>query len=141
MSNQVGDPRDYKWITVSFLRGTFNRIALMACLQTSQIEKMYEQMSIAVDRDATRLWIINVGDMKPYEREIEFLLSYGWNATRWSPENLNNFVSAWAQREFDVDDKTAAQVTNIVANLTRFNARRKPELLNATTYSVTDYRE
>jgi hypothetical protein len=98
-------------------------------------------MSIAVERESTRLWIINVGDMKPYEREIEFLLTYGWNATRWSPENLNTFVSAWARREFDIDEKTATQVTDIVANLTRFNARRKPELLNATTFSVTDYRE
>lgn len=109
--------------------------------KSSQIEKVYDQMSVAVDREATRLWIVNVGDMKPYEREIEFFLGYGWNATRWSVDNLNAFVTGWAQREFDVSDKAATQIADIVAKLTRFNARRKPELLNATTYSLIDYRE
>lgn len=98
-------------------------------------------MSAAVAYEATRLWILNVGDLKPYEREIEFFLGYGWNATRWDPGNLNTFVTGWAQREFDVPEKTAAQIVNIVANLTRFNARRKPELLSPTTYSLVDYRE
>jgi hypothetical protein len=98
-------------------------------------------MSIAVDREATRLWILNVGDLKPYEREIEFFLGYGWNATRWSPDNLDTFITGWAQREFDLTDKKAAQVTDIVTKLTRFNARRKPELLNSTTFSLIDYRE
>ncbi|KAF9450528.1 glycoside hydrolase family 115 protein [Macrolepiota fuliginosa MF-IS2] len=119
----VGDPRDYKWIGAS------------------QIEKVYEQMSAAVDFDATRLWIVNVGDLKPYEREIEFFLGYGWNATRWNPDNLNTFVTGWAQREFDVPDNTAAQIGDIVANLTRFNARRKPELLDPATFTLIDYRE
>lgn len=109
--------------------------------QTTQIEKVHEQMSLAVDREATRLWILNVGDLKPYEREIEFFLTYGWNATRWSSNNLNTFVTSWAQREFDVSEQMATQVTDIVAKLTRYNARRKPELLNATTYSLIDYRE
>lgn len=114
---------------------------LMVPPKSSQIEKVYDQMSVAVDREATRLWIVNVGDMKPYEREIEFFLGYGWNATRWSADNLNAFVTGWAQREFDVSDKAATQIADIVAKLTRFNARRKPELLNATTYSLIDYRE
>ncbi|KAF5375395.1 hypothetical protein D9615_007918 [Tricholomella constricta] len=119
----VGDPRDYKWIT------------------SSQIPKIYEQMSIAVDREATRLWILNVGDLKPYERETEFFISLGWNATRWSPDNLNTYVSSWAQREFAVSPTVANTLVDILGNLTRFNARRKPELLNTTTYSLINYRE
>ncbi|KAJ7866061.1 hypothetical protein B0H14DRAFT_2347693 [Mycena olivaceomarginata] len=119
----VGTPRDYKWIA------------------SSQISKIHEQMSIAIDRDATRLWVLNVGDLKPMERETEFFISYGWNATRWNADNLDTFVSSWAKREFDVSDSDAAAVTDIVANLTRFNARRKPELLNSTTFSLINYRE
>ncbi|KAK7046476.1 GH115-C domain-containing protein [Favolaschia claudopus] len=119
----VGSPRDYKWIT------------------SSQISKIYEQMSIAIDRDATRIWVLNVGDMKPYERETEFFITMGWNASRWNPDNLDTFVSSWAKREFDMSDSDALTVTNIIANLTRFNARRKPELLNSTTFSLVNYRE
>lgn len=102
---------------------------------------MHEQLSIAVDRDATRLWILNVGDLKPYERETEFFLNYGWNSTRWASDNLNTYVSSWAQREFDVTPAVADTVVDIIGNLTRFNARRKPELLNTTTYSLINYRE
>lgn len=98
-------------------------------------------MSLAVQRQATDLWIVNVGDLKPCEREIEFLLSYGWNSTRWTHDNLDTFVSGWAAREFDLSKQDADLVTNIVGNLTRWNARRKPELLNSTTYSLINYRE
>lgn len=98
-------------------------------------------MSLAVDRNATRIWIVNVGDLKPYELGTEFFITYGWNATRWSPLNLDSFVSAWAQREFGLASGDAAVVAEIVGNVTRWNARRKPELLNGTTYSLTDYRE
>lgn len=98
-------------------------------------------MSIAVQRQATDLWIVNVGDLKPYERETEFFLSYGWNSSRWTHDNLDTFVSSWAQREFDLSQQDADLVTNIVGNLTRWNARRKPELLNGTTFSLINYRE
>ncbi len=98
-------------------------------------------MSIAVERNASRLWIVNVGDLKPYEREIEFFLNYGWDAPAWNPDNLDTFVTSWAQREFALSDENALAVSGIVANLTRFNSRKKPELLNSTTYSLVYYRE
>ena len=98
-------------------------------------------MSHAVERQATRIWIVNVGDLKPYEMSTEFFLNYGWNASRWSYYNLDDFVSAWAVREFDVDASTAGTITEIIANVTRWNSRRKPELWNGTTYSLTNYRE
>ena len=79
--------------------------------------------------------------MKPYERETEFFLTYAWNTTEWNNLNLDSFVEGWAQRDLGVDAKDARVVTEIVGNLTRWNARKKPELLNSTTYSVTNYRE
>ncbi|KAI0742887.1 hypothetical protein C8Q80DRAFT_1191287 [Daedaleopsis nitida] len=119
----VGDPRDYKWIT------------------SSQIEKTFDQMSTAVARDANTIWILNVGDLKPYEMHSEFFLTLGWDASKWTPSNLHTFVTSWAQREFDLSPSDAAAVAGIVGNVTRHNARRKPELWNSTTYSLTNYRE
>ena len=98
-------------------------------------------MSIAVDRNAVRVWVLNVGDLKPYERETEFFLTYAYDSTKWSAFNLDDFVTSWAKREFDVSDEDANSIATIVANVTRFNANRKPELLNSTLYSVTNYRE
>ncbi|KAF7321993.1 GH115-C domain-containing protein [Mycena kentingensis (nom. inval.)] len=120
----VGDPRDYKWIA------------------SSQIQKIFEQLSIAVDREATRLWMLNVGDLKPNEREMEFFLTYAYDSAIWTPDNLGTFVSAWAQRDFaGISEEDAEAVVGIVADLTRWNMRRKPELLNGTTYSLVNYRE
>ncbi|EKM52378.1 glycoside hydrolase family 115 protein [Phanerochaete carnosa HHB-10118-sp] len=119
----VGDPRDFKWIT------------------SSQLSKTYEEMSLTVDREATRIWIVNVGDLKPYEMDIEFFLTLGWNASIWNPNNVASFVNSWAEREFGMSTEDAATVASILANVTRFNARRKPELLNSTVYSLVNYRE
>ncbi|EPQ55955.1 hypothetical protein GLOTRDRAFT_121307 [Gloeophyllum trabeum ATCC 11539] len=119
----VGGPRSYKWIT------------------TTQISKIYEQMSLAVDREATRIWIVNVGDLKPYELNIEFFITLGYNSSVWNPDNLDSFVTRWAEREFDVPASTALQVTGMIGNTTRMTARRIPELMNSTVYTLTDYRE
>ncbi|KAJ3551132.1 hypothetical protein NM688_g4903 [Phlebia brevispora] len=119
----VGPPRDYKWIT------------------STQLPKVYEQMSLAIEREATRIWILNVGDLKPYEMSIEFFMTYGWDPTIWNADNVNSFVVSWAQREFDFTSAQASQVADLIATVTRHNSRNKPELWNATTYSLTDYRE
>ena len=44
-------------------------------------------------------------------------------------------------REFDLSSDKAAEVVDIVGNMTRYLARRKPELLSATTFSTYNYRE
>jgi hypothetical protein len=98
-------------------------------------------MTIAYERNATRIWIVNTGDLKPMEKEIEFFINLGWNTTRWTPDNLDSYVSSWAQREFGFNDEQAALAVGVVGNLTRFNSRRKPELLSPSTYSLVNYRE
>ena len=98
-------------------------------------------MSFALARDATRIWILNVGDLKPYELDTEFFIALGWNSTIWNQNNLDTYVDLWAQREFGLSAQDSLEVTGLIANMTRFNARRKPELLNATLYSLTNYRE
>lgn len=94
-----------------------------------------------MDREATKLWVLNVGDLKPYEMHTEFFLNLGWDATRWSPATVPDFIKGYVQREFDLSPSDAADVFQIIANVTRWNTRRKPELWNSTTYSLTNYRE
>lgn len=98
-------------------------------------------MSLATARNATRIWIVNVGDLKPYEMETEFFITYGWDTSIWNYDNLDTFVTQWAQREFSLSSADAEIVAGVIANVTRFNSNCKPELLNATTFSLTNYRE
>jgi hypothetical protein len=117
----VGGPRNYKW------------------LNTVPIAKVWEQMNLAYHYGATRIWIANVGDLKPMEFPIEFFLSLAWNPQRWLQESISEYTRLWAEREFG--PQYAPQIADIVSKYTKYNGRRKPELLEPATYSLTDYRE
>jgi hypothetical protein len=117
----VGGPRNYKWINAVTLSRT------------------WEQMNLAQQYGANRLWIVNVGDIKPLEFPIEFFLALAWNPDRWPKDRLDEFARLWAEREFG--PKHATEIANIVAKYTKFNARRKPELLDPNTFSLENYKE
>jgi len=117
----VGGPRNYKW------------------LNTNPIAKVWEQMNLAYEYDARRIWIVNVGDLKPMEFPIEYFLSLAWNPQRWPHDKIGEFGRLWAEREFGA--AYAADVADIVAKYTKYNGRRKPELLEQGTYSLENYGE
>jgi hypothetical protein len=117
----VGGPRSYKWIN------------------TNQTAKVWEQMSKAYDYGADRLWIVNVGDLKPVEYPIEFFMDLAWNPKRWGKDNIEEHCRLWSEREFG--SKYAVEIAEIVAKYSQYNCRRKPELLDANTYNLVNYNE
>jgi hypothetical protein len=117
----VGGPRSYKW------------------LNTIPITKIWEQMNLAYRYQATRIWIVNVGDIKPMEFPTEFFLNFAWEPKRWPGERLAEYARLWAEREFGPEH--AEEIADIVARYTKYNGRRKPELLEPTTYSLVNYSE
>jgi len=117
----VGGPRNYKW------------------LNTNSIPRIWEQMHLAYEYGADCLWIVNVGDIKPMELPTEFFLDYAWNPEAWPVERLGDYTRLWAAEQFG--DERAAQIADVLDKYTRYNARRKPELLGPETYSLTNYRE
>jgi hypothetical protein len=96
-------------------------------------------MSLAKQYGADRVWIVNVGHFKGYELPTEYFLSLGWNTNRWTNENIDEFTELWAGREFGAPYAKAA--AEIVSTYSKFNGRRKPELLDASTYSLTAFGE
>jgi len=117
----VGGPRNYKW------------------LNTIPITKVWEQMDLAYQYGADRIWIVNVGDLKPMEFPMEFFLTLAWNPQRWPKERLGDYARLWAAREFG--SAQAANIADLICEYTKFNGRRKPELLEPGTFSLTNYRE
>jgi hypothetical protein len=117
----VGDPRSYKWIN------------------TNPLPKIWEQMNLAYHYGANRIWVVNVGDLKPMEVPIEFFLNMAWNPLAWTNENVGDFTRLWAEREFGPEH--AAAIAGIVSKYAKFNGRRKPELLDPETFSLVDYQE
>ena len=117
----VGDPRSYKW------------------LNTYSITKIWEQMNLASAYGANRIWILNVGDLKPMEFPIEFFLSMARDPGRWDKDHLQEFTELWAGREFGPE--YAAEIADIVSKYTQYNGRRKPEQLEPDTFSQVNYQE
>jgi hypothetical protein len=117
----VGGPRNYKW------------------LNTNQISRVWEQMHLAYEYGADRLWIVNVGDIKPMEFPIEFFLDYARDPEAWPADRLDEYTRQWAAEQFGAEH--AAAIADILSKYTRYNARRKPELLAPETYSLANYRE
>jgi hypothetical protein len=117
----VGAPRSYKW------------------LNTYSITKVWEQMNLAYAYGANRIWIVNVGDLKPMEFPIEFFLNLARNPERWGKDNLQEFTELWAAREFGPEH--AAEIADIVSKYTQYNGRRKPEQLEPDTFSLVNYQE
>jgi hypothetical protein len=117
----VGGPRSYKWIN------------------TNPTAKIWEQMSKAYDYGADRLWIVNVGDIKPMEYPIEFFMDLAWNPKRWGKEQIQEHGQLWAEREFGT--KYGKEIAGIIEKYTQYNGRRKPELLDDKTYSLVNYNE
>ncbi len=116
-----GGPRSYQW------------------LNTSPISKIWDQMSLAKQYGADRIWIVNVGHFKGYELPLEYFMSLAWDSDRWTNGNLNEFTRLWAEREFG--PAYARDIADIVAKYTKYNGRRKPELLAPDTYSLVNYQE
>jgi len=117
----VGGPRNYKW------------------LNTTQIERVWEQMHLAYEHGVNQIWIVNVGDIKPMELPTQFFLDYAWDPSRWNAGNLNDYYEDWASQQFG--SAFAGPVAEILAAYTKYNSRRKPELLSPETYSLSHYLE
>ena len=116
-----GSPRSYQWVN------------------TSPIPKIWEQMSLAKQYGADRVWIVNAGHFKGYEFPLEYFMSLAWDTNRWTSSNFSEFTRAWATREFG--PAQAEAIAEIMTRYAKYNGRRKPEMLAPDTYSLTSYRE
>jgi hypothetical protein len=116
-----GGPRSYEWIN------------------TNPIAKIWDQMSLAGQYGADRIWIVNVGHFKGYELPMEYFMSLAWNTGKWTNSNINEYTRLWVTREFG--SAHANEIADIISKYTKFNGRRKPESLTPHTYSLVNYHE
>jgi len=112
----VGVPRNYKW------------------LNTNQIEKVWQQMDLAYRRGAAQIWIANVGDIKPMEFPLGFFLAQAWNPNAMTPATVADYPRAWAAATFGATH--ADTIGEIVTRYSKYVARRKPELIDQSSFRV-----
>ena len=117
----VGGPRNYKW------------------LNTSPLPRVWEQMHLAYEYGVDRIWLVNVGDLKPMELPISFFLDYAWNPDEWPAERLPEYTVNWVAEQFG--NEYASEIAEMFRLYTKYNGRRKPELLSPETYSLLNFQE
>ncbi len=108
-------------------------------INTNPFPKIWEQMNLAHEYGANRIWIANVGDLKPLELPTEFFLRMAWNPSRISRDSIGDYTKRWAEREFGKDH--AAEIADLVSKYSKYNGWRKPELIAPETFSFTHYLE
>lgn len=117
----VGAPVSYRW------------------LNTTQIERVWEQMNLTYEYGVKDLWIANVGDIKPMELPISFFLDFAWNPKNIKAGDLWKYYLNWAKQQFG--DNHTNEIAELLSLYTKYNARRTPEMLTPDTYSLENFRE
>jgi hypothetical protein len=84
-------------------------------------------MRKAYDHGADRIWIANVGDLKPAEIATDFFLRLAWDVDRSGPDAAPAFLHDWSARTFGREPADA--IASILADYYRLNFARKPEHL------------
>jgi hypothetical protein len=115
----VGGPRNYKW------------------LNTNQMEKTWQQMDLAWAKGARALWIVNVGDIKPMEFPLSFFMKQAWDPEAMTLEAMTRFPADWAGATFGPAQANA--IAELVTRYSQYAARRKPELIDAATFTPEEF--
>jgi len=111
-----GRPRDYLWLCST-------PPALIA-----------EEMTKAYDYGADKVWILNVGDLKPAELDIEYFLKLAWNPNAWTGANTYELLARQLARDFGPSN--ASELSSIMDEYYRLNFQRKPEHMNYPTNNL-----
>ena len=106
-------------------------------LNVTQPQQMAEQLRLAYDFGISRMWILNVGDLKPMEYPIQLFLDMAWNPEAFTPQNVTGHISRFfASVLGDSDEETIAEAADIFNRHCQYMARVTPEMLDSKTYNL-----
>ena len=107
-----GRPHDYLW------------------LGTMSPSLIYQQMKLAYDQGIQKMWILNVGDIKPAEYQIELFMDMAWNLDKVSSEGVTVHLKHWLERELGTS--CAKTILPVMQEHYRLAHIRKPEFMGNT---------
>lgn len=108
-------------------------------VNTSPIPKLREQFHLAYETGIDDLWIVNVGDLKPKEMPIDFILRYAWDPDAIPADRTDDYLRAWAGENFGEAHVDA--VAALVSAYPKYNLWRKAEVQVPGIFSVVNYHE
>lgn len=103
-------------------------------LNATPIQNMWEQLHLTYEYGVDKLWVLNVGDLKPMEYPIDMFLSMAWNPRRFNAGNLLDHTREFCAQQFgEAHADEAARLLNLCCKL---NGRSTAEMLDAGTYNL-----
>lgn len=96
-------------------------------LSTTPPALIREEMGRAWDKGARRIWVANVGDLKPAELATDYFLSLAWDVDKVRGQAVDKFVEKWATET--IDAAQAAPIATVLRDYHRLNFERRPEHL------------
>ena len=117
----VGGPRNSKWINIS------------------PIQRVWEQMNLSYEHKVDKVWVVNVGDLKPMEFPISFFLEMAWNPKQFNSKNLLEYTEKWTAQQFG--EKHSKEIARMINLYAKYNRRVTPETLDSKTFSLENYNE
>ncbi len=98
---------------------------------------MWEQLQLAYNGGIQKLWILNVGDLKPMEYPIQLFMDMAWDPSKYQVDNLLCHAHEFCAASFGEDQASeAAQLLNLVS---KYNGRITSEMLDASTYTTEEF--
>jgi hypothetical protein len=94
-------------------------------LYSSPLALTWLEMKKAWDFNARKLWIVNVGDIKPSELGIEHFMQMAWDMDEFEKNEPEKFLVKWASGKFG--EKYSKQVASIFAKYFELCYARRPE--------------
>lgn len=108
-------------------------------INTTTIPKLREQFSLAYKSGINKIWIVNVGDLKPKELPIDFILHYAWNPDAYPANKTFDYTVNWAEKIFG--NEYAKEIAAIVSAYPKYNLWRKPEVQVPGIFSLVNHNE
>lgn len=103
-------------------------------LNATPTQNMWEQLTLAYDYGIDRLWILNVGDLKPMEYPIQLFLDMAWNPREYGVDRITDHTLNFCRQQFGCSQ--AAEAARILNLCCKYNGRSTAEMLDATTYDI-----
>lgn len=108
-------------------------------VNTTTVPKLREQFDLAYQTGIDRIWIVNVGDLKPKEMPIDFIMRYAWDPNAIPADRTSDHMVNWASGIFG--DTYAKEIADIVSKYSKYNLMRKAEVQDPQIFSFVNYHE
>lgn len=96
-------------------------------ISTTPPQLMYEELLKAYTAGADRYWLLNVGDIKPMEIEMQMFMDMAFDFDSFSYDNVNKAQAKWLASVFGNEYESDFQF--ILDNYYRLAWDRKPEFM------------